>query len=247
MGQLSGHNAVVTGGGAGLGRAIALELAAQGARICILDVDRQRAEAVAEAAEGHIEVHQCDVSRRADVFAAIDSFAAQAGVDILVNNAVYFHYAPLAEMAESEVARVLEVGLMGSLWTLQAATPHLIRNGGGSVINLSSVAVSFAIPNAAVYTCVKGALDAMTRQQAVELAPHGITVNALAPGSIPTPGSNTVIDEQGWKRRTAKMPIGRLVTPEDVAAAAAYLCSPVARAISGVTLKVDGAMTIAGP
>jgi NAD(P)-dependent dehydrogenase (short-subunit alcohol dehydrogenase family) len=173
--------------------------------------------------------------------------SAVGGLDVLVNNAVAFHYAPLVEMPEDIVDRMIDVGIKGALWALQAATPHLIARGGGSVINLSSVAVSFAIRNAAVYSSIKGALDTLTRQQAGELGPHGIRVNALAPGPIPTPGASSVVDEAGWETRRQRTPLRRLATTEEIAAAAVFLASEAGRSISGVTLKIDGAITVAGP
>ena len=142
---------------------------------------------------------------------------------------------------------MIDVGLKGALWSSQAAIPHLIARGGGCVINLSSVAVSFAIRNAAVYSSIKGALDTLTRQQAVELGPHGIRVNALAPGPVSTPGANSVIDAAGWEARQARTPLRRLASAEDIAAAAVFLASEEGRNIAGVTLKIDGAITLTGP
>ncbi len=119
---------------------------------------------------------------------AIGGYAERmGGLDVLVNNAAYFHYAPLTEMPEDVVDRMIDVGLKGALWSLQAATPHLIARGGGAVINLSSVAVSIAIKHAAVYSAIKGALDTLTRQQSGGTGAHGIRVNALAPGPVITP------------------------------------------------------------
>jgi NAD(P)-dependent dehydrogenase (short-subunit alcohol dehydrogenase family) len=188
------------------------------------------------------------VSDRAAVFAAMAQFVGEVGgLDILVNNAVYFHYAPLVDMPEDMVDKMLDVGLKGVFWATQAATPHLIARGGGAVINLSSIAVSFAVKNAAVYSSIKGAIDTFTRQQAVELAPHGIRVNALAPGTVSTPGANKVIDPAGWESRRAMTPLGRLATAEEIGAAAVYLASDDARSVGGITLKIDGCMTIAGP
>jgi NAD(P)-dependent dehydrogenase (short-subunit alcohol dehydrogenase family) len=188
-----------------------------------------------------------DVSNRESVREAINDFAEKAGgLDVIVNNAVYFYYAPLVAMPEAMVDKMIDVGLKGAIWSLQAATPHLIARGGGTVINLSSIAVSIAISNAAVYTSIKGAIDALTRQQAVELAKHGITVNALAPGSVITPGASSVIDAEGWRRRAERTPLKRLATPEEIAATAVFLASDAARNITGVTLKIDAGVTISG-
>ena len=235
MGRLQGKAAFVTGAGGGIGRAIADALEREGATVARVDI-------------GGKAPYECDVSDRKAVFAAMQRFVATAGgLDILVNNAVYFHYAPLVDMPEDKIHRMLDVGLKGVFWCTQAATAHLVARGGGSILNLSSVAVSFGIKNAAVYSAIKGAIDTFTRQQAVELAPHGIRVNALAPGPVSTPGANSVIDAAGWEARRARTPLRRLATVEDIAAAAVFLASEEGRSIAGVTLKIDGAITVAAP
>jgi NAD(P)-dependent dehydrogenase (short-subunit alcohol dehydrogenase family) len=235
MSRLKNKAAFVTGAGGGIGRAIADAMEREGAKVARVDIDGRTP-------------YQCDVSDRAAVFRAMERFVAEAGgLDILVNNAVYFYYAPLVDMPEDKIHRMIDVGLKGVYWATQAATPHLIARGGGSVINLSSVAVTFGITNAGVYSSIKGAVDAFTRQQAVELAPYGIRVNALAPGPVSTPGANTVIDAAGWEKRRARTPLRRLATAEEIGAAAVYLASDDARSIAGVTLKIDGAITVVGP
>ncbi|MBE7734287.1 SDR family oxidoreductase [Devosia sp. CC-YST696] len=247
--KLAGKAAVITGAGGGLGQAMANTFAAEGAQVALLDVNADLVTAAAAAVPGgRGRAYVVDVRDRLAVKAAIDDFAArQGGLDILVNNAVAFSYAPLVDMEEDIVDRMLDIGIKGVFWSLQAGTPHLIARGGGAVINLSSIAVSFSIKNAAVYTSIKGALDALTRQQAVELGAHGIRVNAIAPGSVETPGASSVIDAQGWESRKARTPLKRLATPEEVAAAALFLVSDDAKSIAGVTLKIDAGITIAGP
>jgi NAD(P)-dependent dehydrogenase (short-subunit alcohol dehydrogenase family) len=250
-GRLEGRAVFVTGGGAGIGRGITLAMAREGATVAVADIDVDAARACAAEASGTGTgrglAYRCDVSDRDDVHRAMDAFVAEAGrLDVLVNNAVMFHYAPLVDMPPDIAVRMLEVGIAGTFWSLQAATPHLVAAGGGSVINLSSVAVSFSIKHAAVYSSIKGAIDALTRQQAGELGVHGIRVNALAPGPVSTPGANSVIDEEGWRTREARTPLRRLATPEQVGAAAVYLASDDAAAVTGVTLKIDAGITIVG-
>lgn len=248
MARLSGKNAFVTGAGGGIGREIAFGLAREGARVACADINDDLLAEVESFSGGLdlVPVH-CDISDRSDVFDKLDTFAGQSGgLDILVNNAVVFHFAPLADFDPEIIDRMLNVGLKGTYWAMQAATPHL-KKRGGSVINLSSIAVSMAIPNAAVYTSIKGAIDALTRQQAAELAPFGIRVNAVAPGSIPTPGASSVIDQAGWESRKRKTLLDRLPTAAEIAAAAIYLAADEAASITGITLKIDSGMTIASP
>jgi NAD(P)-dependent dehydrogenase (short-subunit alcohol dehydrogenase family) len=250
MSRLKGKAAFVTGAARGIGRAITLALAREGATVAIVDIDAAALEQTANEVNGAgrgIPI-LCDVSNRKVVAETMDRFVAQTGgLDVVVNNAVYFHYAPLPEMHEEAIHRMVDVGLKGVFWVTQAATEHLIARGGGCVVNLSSAAVAFGIKNAAVYTSIKGAIDAFTRQQAVELGVHGIRVNAIAPGPVETPGAASVIDAAGWEARRARTPLRRLATAEEIGAAVVYLASDDARSITGITLKIDGGITVVGP
>jgi len=249
MKRLEGKVAFVTGAAGGIGLEIARAMAREGACVGMADINGALlAQALEEIGEGDLHAYEFDVADRQAVRRAVDAHAEKGGgLDILVNNAVRFHYAPLAEFPEDIASSMLDIGVKGVYWCMQAATPHLVSRGGGSVINLSSIAVSMAIPNASVYTSIKGAVDALTRQQAAELGPHGIRVNALAPGSVPTPGANAIIDAAGWESRAGKSVLKRLPTAEEIADAAVFLASDEARSITGITLKIDAGMTITGP
>ncbi|WP_417408902.1 SDR family NAD(P)-dependent oxidoreductase [Hoeflea sp.] len=245
--MMKGLRAIVTGGANGIGRAIASDLIARGMTVGALDIDRDALSGMAdEMVDGRLVPLCCDISDRAATMAAIEGFAEDGGLDLLVNNAVAFHYAELEVFPPEKIGRMLDVGLKGTFWASQAAIPFLKNSENASIVNLSSIAVSIAIGTASVYTSIKGALDALTRQQAAELGPKGIRVNAVAPGSVRTPGASAVITDAGWKERTAKSLLGRLAEPEDVARAVAFLASADARCITGVTLKVDCGMTIKG-
>jgi NAD(P)-dependent dehydrogenase (short-subunit alcohol dehydrogenase family) len=248
MDRFTNTKAVVTGAAGGIGLAIAMAFAREGATVAMLDIDGDRlADAAKGLPKGRGVPIACDISNRADVFRAIDSFVQHHGdIQILVNNAIYFFYAPLVDTPEQEVDRMIDVGYKGALWTSQAVIPHMSANHDNSIIYLSSVAVSYAIKNSAVYTSIKGAVDALTRQQAVELAPQHIRVNAIAPGPIPTPGTQTIIDEKGWALRNARSPLGQLPQASDIADAAVYLASQEARRVTGITLRVDAGMAITG-
>lgn len=249
MKRLKDKKAVVIGAGGGIGKAIAYAFASEGAVVAMLDVNKDLLfEAAKQSPAGHaVEPYVCDVSNRTKVFDCINDFVAKhGGLDVLVNTAIYFHYAPLVNMDPTEIDRMIDVGLKGTLWGIQAATPHLVKSESGSVINFSSVAVSYSIKNASVYTSIKGGVDALTRQLAVELGEQGVRVNAIAPGPILTPGTSNIIDEKGWAIRKGQSPLGRLAEVQDIAAAALYLASDEARCVNGITLKVDSGITIKG-
>lgn len=247
--RLEGKTAFVTGGGGGIGLAIACEFASEGAKVAIADIDKPLLDkALADNPELGLVAVECDVSDRAAVFDAVNGFAeAHCGVDILVNNAIFFHYEPLEGFDPDIAARMIDVGYKGAIWASQACIPYMRKAGGGSILNLSSVTVTTAFMNTGVYTSIKGAIDALTRQQAAELGGHGTRVNALAPGTVATPGTAKVIDDDGWQSRAAKTLIGDLPTAKDIARAGVFLVSEDARCITGVTLKVDSGMTIKGP
>jgi NAD(P)-dependent dehydrogenase (short-subunit alcohol dehydrogenase family) len=253
MGRVEGKVAVVTGGASGIGRAAAQALAAEGARVGIADIDQAGGERVAarirEAGRDGF-FRRTDVRSLAEVEAVVAEAADRHGrLDVLVNNAAVAVPGSAGEMAEQDWARVLDVNLSGVWRGMRAAIPRMLAQGGGSIVNLSSVQGHVGFVGWAAYAAAKGGIDALTRQAAVEYAPLGIRVNAIVPGTIMTEMNETIMRSSadgdavmaGW---VAMHPIGRIGQPAEVAAAIVFLASDDASFITGESLRVDGGMVV---
>ncbi|MCH9805701.1 SDR family oxidoreductase [bacterium] len=248
MEALKDKTVIVTGAAGGIGRAVAEEAGHAGARLALVDADAARlGETAAAIRAAGAEVLPCvvDMTDRAAWQKCIDDIAAHfGGIDVLVNNAIWVKYEPMAEVKEDVYRRQMAIGVDAVYWGIQAVTPHMLAQGAGSIVNMTSPASVHGIPNGSVYAAVKGAISALTRQCAVELGQKGIRVNAVAPGPMPTPGTMRVVDEEGWKKRLARSPLGRLSTPEGVARVVVFLASDAADCVNGDVMFVDGGRSI---
>jgi NAD(P)-dependent dehydrogenase (short-subunit alcohol dehydrogenase family) len=237
--------ALVTGAGRGIGQATARRLANAGYFVIASD----RKGGLAEETIGQIgpdrgSAVELDVTDRAAVAAAVGAAVAEhGGLHLVVNNAMWIRYAPLGEVTETDVDRMLDVGIKGPLWMAQAVHEPMRRQGGGSIVNIASVAALLGTPNAAVYSAVKGALVSLTRQLAGDLGSDNIRVNAVAPGTIETPGARGVMSDEARAYRLQRAPLGRLGTPEDIAEAVLYLGGPASSFVTGQVLTLDGGIT----
>ncbi len=251
MFRLDGKNAIVTGAGSGIGRAIALTFASVGARVMVLDRDpAAAAETVAAVrnAAGAADAIECDVALAASVQGAFDKIdAAGARVDILVNNAGIAHVGTVENTAEADLDRVYAVNVKGIYLCSQAAVRRMLRDGGGVILNLASIASLIGLTDRFAYSMSKGAVLAMTRSIAVDYVKQGIRCNCICPARVHTPFVDGYI-RRNYPGREAEMfrelseyqPMGRMGTPEEVAALALYLCSDEASFITGQAYPIDG-------
>jgi NAD(P)-dependent dehydrogenase (short-subunit alcohol dehydrogenase family) len=248
-GRLQGRVALVTGGGRGIGRAIAEAFAGEGAAVGVLDLKQEIADEAVQAigaAGGKAMALVGNVARRPEVFAAVARLGEAFGpVTVLVNNAMWNRYGPIETQTEETIDRMIDVGLKGTVWGCQAVLDDMTRAAGGVIVNIASPSAVLAMSNGIMYSAVKAAVAALTRSAAAEFGPRRIRVNAVAPGPTPTEGANRVVTEEAWERRRARVPIGRLGTPKDVAHAAVFLASDDASFITGDMLFVDGGITYA--
>ena len=255
--RLDGQAAFVTGGGGGIGRAIAIRLAEAGADVAIYDIFPERAEEAAarvrEAGTRALAI-QGDVMDSDALRAAIDRTAAEFGrLDMLANNAGGVSARPFLEQSERSMRKHIDINLMSMLVATQAAAHHMVAGGrGGSIVNVASIEASRAAPNFAVYAACKAGMLSFTKSMAVELSEHGIRVNCIAPDHTVTPGNQGnragPVDPATWKRHSAEavdamnrlIPLGREGVDMECGDAAVFLSSAMASYITGVLLPVDG-------
>ncbi|MFD0980929.1 glucose 1-dehydrogenase [Tropicimonas aquimaris] len=245
--RLEGKSAIVTGGGSGFGAGIARKFAAEGARVMVADINLDGASAVADEIGGTAQ--RTDVANGESVREmAAAALAAFGTVDILVNNAGVTHMPALMEdVSEEDFDRVLAVNAKSVYLTAKHLVPHMKANGRGAILNVASTAGVSPRPKLNWYNASKGWMITASRAMAVELAPFGVRVNALAPvaGETPLLASFLGVDTPEMRAKfLATIPIGRFSTPEDMGNAACYLCSDEASMITGTVLEVDGGRCI---
>jgi NAD(P)-dependent dehydrogenase (short-subunit alcohol dehydrogenase family) len=249
MRRLEGLRAIVTGAGAGIGRAIAIRLSAEGARVVVADVDEEAANRVAGELGGESLVHRANVTDAGEVEALVGRAVSEwGGLDAMVNNAGVGVAATTLDTSEKDYDRVMDVCVRGTFLGMKYAIPAVRDAGGGSVTNMSSSAALIGLKDRAVYCAAKGAILSMTRAAAIDHIEEGVRVNCIAPGTVDTPWVARITagyddPEEARAQMKARQPHGRLVTPEEIAAMAAYLASEEASSVVGACMIVDGGVT----
>jgi NAD(P)-dependent dehydrogenase (short-subunit alcohol dehydrogenase family) len=249
MERLEGKRAIVTGAANGIGRAIALRLASEGARVVLADVDEEAAGGVADEIDGETLVHKTDVTRNEDVEALVGRTVSEwGGLDVMVNNAGVGVAGTATTTTEEEYDRVMDVCVRGTFLGMKHAIPAIKDSGGGSVVNMSSIAGLVGIVDRAVYSAAKGAIYSITRASAIDHVGEGVRVNCIAPGTVDTPWVARITSgyddpEEARANMRARQPHGRLVSPEEIAAMAAYLAADESASVIGACMVVDGGVT----
>lgn len=248
--RLRGDVAIVTGASQGIGRAVAERLASEGAAVAILARTEQNVRAVADelVARGAQAIGvPCDVTDREQVRSAIDAVTARLGeVTILVNHAGLFRAAPFVDMTDAMWDELLRVNLTGMFIVGQEVARRMVAQRAGRIVNMASAAAHIAHSDQTAYAVTKAGIEAMTRTMAFELAPFGIIVNAVAPGTIETSFAVGALTSEAIVERVRRIPLGRLGDAAEVAAVIAFLASPDAAYMTGSVVHIDGGLTIAG-
>ena len=240
--KLADKVAIVTGATQGIGLACAERLVREGARVMLVDIKPEGEQAAAQLGEA-ARFFAADVSQKADVDAMIAATLQAFGrIDILVNNVGVTHAADFLDLAEDDFDRVLRINLKSMFLCGQAAAREMVKQQSGSIINMSSVNSELAIPNQVPYVVSKGGVNQLTKVMALNLAPHGIRVNGIGPGTILTELAKKAVLGSPEARHTilSRTPLGRCGEPEEVASIAAFLASDDASYMTGQTIYADG-------
>lgn len=245
--RLNGKSAIVTGGASGIGRAVALKLAKEGARVVIGDRNEEGARETAEAAGPNAVAMALDVSDEASCKAIVDSaLAVNGAIDVLCNIAGVLDFGRFADVDRSRWDRVISVNLTGVYHMCRAAMPHLIASRG-NIVNMASAAGLVGVAYNSAYTASKHGVVGLTRALALEFSKEGVRINAVCPGGVKTPMLEQAPPEDiDWTmvmRSASWLNDGEMSDPEDIADAVAFLASPEARRITGVAFSVDGGQT----
>lgn len=241
--KLKGKVALVTGAGRGIGEAIARAFAREGAKVAVADIDPKTAQATArkigrdKALALHMDV--ADSSSVRDGFDAIDR--AWGRIDIAVTNAAIEPIVPFLELPEATWDRIVDVNLKGTFLVAQAAARRMVKRRRGVIITLSSVNAEVARPESAAYAATKGGVRQLTKAMAIALAPHGIRVNAIGPGTVVTGLTRHLLKNRAWRATVyARTPMQRVAEPQEIAEVAVFLASEASSYMTGSTVYVDG-------
>ena len=247
--DLKGKTAVITGGGSGIGKAIAQVLAQQGTTVHILDLNEQDANTVAggiNKAKGKARAHSCNVAQQKEVVQVMNAIAEVGPIHILINNAAIAHIGTIETTTEQELDQLYQVNIKGIYNCSQAAIPHM-KALGGVILNMASVAASLGITERFAYSLTKGATLTMTYSIAKDCLAYGIRCNSISPARVHTPFVDGYIkknypdnQEEMFEKLSKTQPIGRMGTPEEIAYLVLYLCSDEASFITGTDFPIDG-------